>query len=308
MNLGIVVPGYGSQYIGMGKDLYDNSRLAQEYFEEASNCLNLNFVKLCFASSEHELSKLENAYPTIFLLSACGLGLVKELGVTPTLVAGYGMVGFYTALYAAGTLNFVDTLYLLKKLALFYTDILHGKYSNLTIKPLSYRLFSIKCKDLIDQNLLYITSREPNNKLIVTGTLEILEEVRERLSEYDLSLHITQAEGGFYSPLAVEVAQQFGIYREKVDFKEPLTPIVRNDNGQALTNSETLKRLSKDLLIKECRWDKVINTVTDSCSHLIIPSGSHAITTMLTELYPNIPVYTVESMSSINNIKRFLSQ
>ena len=69
MKMGILFPGYGSQFVGMGKELYDASRIMQENFEEASICLNNNFVKLCFASSDAELSKIEHAYPALFLTS-----------------------------------------------------------------------------------------------------------------------------------------------------------------------------------------------------------------------------------------------
>ena len=70
MKVGMLFPGYGSQFVGMGKELYDDSRIIQEYFEEAANCLNINFVKLCFAASDAELARMENAYPALFLLSS----------------------------------------------------------------------------------------------------------------------------------------------------------------------------------------------------------------------------------------------
>jgi [acyl-carrier-protein] S-malonyltransferase len=69
MKVAMLFPGYSSQFVGMGKELYDEYRVVQEFFEEASNCLNLNFVKLCFASSDAELSKVHKAYPAMFLVS-----------------------------------------------------------------------------------------------------------------------------------------------------------------------------------------------------------------------------------------------
>ena len=68
MKVALVFPGYGSQFVGMAKELYDESRLIQEYFEDASNCLNINFVKVCFASSENELGRLDTAFVSIFLV------------------------------------------------------------------------------------------------------------------------------------------------------------------------------------------------------------------------------------------------
>src|SRR5438045_2310441 len=141
MKIGILFPGYGSQFVGMGKELYDESRIMQEYFEEAANCLNVNFVKLCFASSDAELAKMENAYPATFLVSCAIYALLKEEGillhhggvnpellrregqVTADIVAGYNL-GEYAALHAAGGISFPDGLYLLNKYAHFYEQAL----------------------------------------------------------------------------------------------------------------------------------------------------------------------------------------
>ena len=111
MNIALLFPGYGSQYVGMAKDLYDESRTIQEYFEEAGNCLPINFVKLCFASSDTELSRMEHAYSATFLVSCAIHALLKEEGIKADVVAGYNL-GEYTALYAATALVFLmDFIY-----------------------------------------------------------------------------------------------------------------------------------------------------------------------------------------------------
>src|SRR5436190_23732080 len=101
MKIGFIFPGYGNQFVGMGKELYDEFRIVQEYFEEAYNCLNINFVKLCFASSEQELATISNSHISIFLVGASLFALLKEQGIKCDLIAGYG-IGSYTALFSAG--------------------------------------------------------------------------------------------------------------------------------------------------------------------------------------------------------------
>jgi len=119
-------PGYGAQYVGMGKDFYDHYRCVQELFEEASNCLNINFVKLCFASSEKELSKPANAYLALFVLHAALYSVLLEHGVEPSLITGWG-VGCVSMYHAAGVINFPDGLYVLGKYLAFLQELVCDK-------------------------------------------------------------------------------------------------------------------------------------------------------------------------------------
>src|SRR3990167_1799204 len=125
MKIALVFPGYASQYVGMGKELYDEYRIVQEYFEEASNCANVNFVKLCFASSDAELGKLANAYMSLFLVGGSVFALLKEYDIIPDIVAGYNN-GEVTALFTCGCFSFPDGLYLLNKFSSFYQEALEA--------------------------------------------------------------------------------------------------------------------------------------------------------------------------------------
>ena len=118
MKVGMLFPGFGSQFVGMGKEIYDNSRIVQEYFEEASNCANINFVKLCFASSDAELALISNAYLALFLTTVSTAAAVKEIGFEMDIVAGYG-VGEIAAICATKGLSFPDGIYLLTKISQF---------------------------------------------------------------------------------------------------------------------------------------------------------------------------------------------
>ena len=127
--VGVVFPGYGEQFIGMGKDLYDHSRIVQEYFEQAAGSVDINFVKLCFASSDVELCKMANAYTSLFLMGACVQAILKESGIEPDIVAGYNN-GESAALFSAGCFSLPDGLYLLNKFSSFYQEFIDNQIIN----------------------------------------------------------------------------------------------------------------------------------------------------------------------------------
>ena len=103
MKIASVCPGYTSQFIGMGKELYDEHRVVEEYFEEASACLPINFVKLIFAASEIRIAgDGQRVSVAIFLVTSAIIVVLKEQGIKPTLVAGYnnGNMRHYVPLIA----------------------------------------------------------------------------------------------------------------------------------------------------------------------------------------------------------------
>ena len=132
MKIACLFPGYGSQFVGMAKELYDEYRIVQEYFEQANYCLpDLNFIKLCFASSDIDISQMQHAYTANFLVGSSLYGLLREQGFKPDVVLGCNQ-GEYAALYAAKSFSFPDGLYLLSKYASFYMQALESMKVSLT--------------------------------------------------------------------------------------------------------------------------------------------------------------------------------
>ena len=168
----------------MAKELYDNSRIIQEHFEEASHCLELNFVKLCFASSDIELCKLNNAYPALFLIGTAVAEFLGNFGVEVDCLAGYG-IGEYSAASFAGGLSFADGLYLLKKLANFYLDIRQGlDVKSVIIDGLSSRKLKQICtENSSSDGSAQIAIYENVKEHLVSGHSEVVDAVIQQAED-----------------------------------------------------------------------------------------------------------------------------
>lgn len=195
MKIIMLFPGYGSQYIGMGKEFYDQSRIMQEYFEEAAICLPINFTKLIFSSSDNDLKILSNAYPAQFLVSICLFKILEQEGIIPTHVAGMD-IGAYAALFAARGISFPDALYLLSKLALSQTTSEAAEQSLATPSFAMY-LQKVDFKDLaiplIDSTKnQMITTANQAHQLIVDGEAmpSSLNHIIDTLAEADLIIQV----------------------------------------------------------------------------------------------------------------------
>jgi [acyl-carrier-protein] S-malonyltransferase len=303
MKVGMLFPGYPSQFVGMGKDLYDNSRTIQEYFEEASNCLGMNFVKLCFASSDAELAKVSYAYPALFLSGASIAHMIQESCPTMTIsgVAGYG-VGEYSALYTANGITLPDGLYLLNKFTQFYSEM-HEEMSIKTviIRGLADRLV----KQLCEEHAVEIVSFETDRHLI-TGQFEALESFIEaakkagsgRVKEIDAipGVHTEALEG---------LVDQLTIYLTKVDFYDPEIPFISNTDGKVVPHAKKAQESLMQLLVKPLLWKNVLKQFADY-DMLLVPGPSKALVAELSSIYPSKIIMGIESMADLEMLQELV--
>lgn len=304
--IGVVFSGFGSQFVGMGKDVYDDSRQVQEYFEEAYNCLGLNFVKLCFASSDEEISKVSNAYLAIFLTDIALYTLLLELGVQPDLIAGYG-IGRYAALYVAGGFSFPDGLYLLNKYSNFYQDFLDHKHhlKMLAVAGLSLRKMRALCQEIAgEQGGLFIAAVHSDQSQLVVGKEKLINKLELALG--NLSDHIVLKEQplgwGLNSELAQEFVTNFKVYLAKVDFKNLTIPVLSNLDGKVISTSKAVKKELVDPELNSVMWQKVVQGLA-SCDIIIEVGPGHLLANEIQKTYPDKIVLMLNKKDDIIKIK-----
>lgn len=291
MKIGMLFPDYGSQYVGMGKELYDLSRVMQEYFEEASTCLDKNFVKLCFASSEHELALMENAYPAIFLLGGSIGALLKEKGVQCQAVAGYG-IGQLTALHVAGSLTLPDGLYFLSKYAQFYQHELE-QIDGTIICISGIPVDKVK-KWCAEFHHIAIAAYHSLTECVVSGLNPEIVGIKDLALKMDARVTEVPVQSGMHSKLMAPVEQQMRVYLEKIDFHDFNCPLISGVDGTALTNGSTAREHTMKQLVTPIYWDKVMQAVADW--QLVVQCGPGSSLKNLVENY-----YPEKKFIAINN-------
>jgi [acyl-carrier-protein] S-malonyltransferase len=305
MKIALLFPGYGSQFVGMGKDLYDEYRVVQEYFEEASNCLDVNFVKLCFASSDAELGKMVNAYTALFLVGASVYAVLKESGIEPHVVAGYNN-GESTALFAASCFSLPDGLYLLNKFCLFYEEFIKEMNIDvIQIKNVSTKQLENACERVSGADgKAFIAVYNSSTDHIVAGNASQIIEIRDSI-EVPGSVEYLGNEFGLHSVLANQLVDQFKIYLEKVDFKNLHIPLISNIDGAIVTNGDDIKERFIRHINSPLMFNNVLHSLAD-CDFIILANSDKNLLKMVKDIYPEKKIVSIAKKSDIDTLKEII--
>lgn len=307
MRIGMLFPDYGSQFVGMGKELYDHSRLIQEYFEEAFNCLNINFVKLCFASSDSELAKIENAYVAIFLISVSTAALLKQENIHPVEVAGYG-IGELSAVCVAGGLSFPDGLYFLHKYAQFYQELLSNlSVSLISVAGLSRETIESLCVTLrINHAEIRIAMYDSPTHMVISGFPESITHCKELVMRCGGKINELSVEKGLHSPLMDSVVDQLVKYLEKIDFTPTTVPFISSQEPAPLIDHDQIK----NSIVQQLKSSIVWTNVVAHCSQwdLIIEIGpGTTLSKIISQTYPEKLLYSINKLSDIEDLRTAIS-
>jgi [acyl-carrier-protein] S-malonyltransferase len=312
MKIGMIFPGQGSQALGMGKDIYDRERIVQEYFELASSCVEQNFVRLCFASSERELRETVNAQTSIFLISASFFALLKEkYGIVPDVVAGHSS-GEYAAIFAAGGMTFPDALYLLKKRSLFMeeaTKTFPG--SMIAVLGLSFDTLTQICQRYDDpqgeSRVVEIVNYNAPEQLVVSGTVPELEAVTRDVRVAGGKAIPLNVAGAFHSRLMREAEEQFALYMVKVDFKDLQIPLVNNIDAKQVTTNQEIKDSLVHQMSSHVLWWPAMDQFK-SCDVIIEVGPGNKFARSLKREWPDKQVFALNTPADLEQILAFFGK
>lgn len=309
MKLGMIFPGQGSQFVGMAKSFYDNERLIQEFFEEASNCLNQNFVKLCFASSEKELTDTINAQTSIFLVSTAVASLLKERDIIPDVIAGHGC-GQYSAMFIAGGFNFPDGLYLLKKRCQFLDEATAdqdgGMLAVTNFPELYLREIIVKYDRPQSDNAIaeIVVFNTPNN-FVVSGTMNELNAVKAEIENQGGKASFLKVSGAFNSRLMHEVQKKFALYLEKVDFQDLSIDLVENSQAKIIKSANEVKTSLIDQIISPILWWESMKYFVD-CDVIVEVAPGIKLSKMLNKEWPSKNIISINEPSDIEQLESLI--
>jgi len=259
-----VFPGQGAQFVGMGKDLYDNSSLAKELFEKANNILGFKITDIMFTGTPEELKQTKVTQPAIFLHSVI---LAKVLGddFKPEMVAGHSL-GELSALVANNTLTFEDALTIVSKRAQAMQKACEAQASTMAaILSLEDDVVEQVCADIDD--VVVAANYNCPGQLVISGTVPAIDKACEILLEKGARRALKLPVGGaFHSPLMEPAREELAKAIESTTFSIPSCPIYQNVVAKAVTNPDEIKDNLIAQLTAPVRWTQTMQQmIADGC-------------------------------------------
>ena len=260
-----VFPGQGAQFVGMGKDLYDNNEKAKELFEKANEILGYRITDIMFEGTDDELKQTKVTQPAVFLHSVIkAISLGDEF--KPSMVAGHSL-GEFSALVAAGALNFEDGLRLVYARAMAMQKACEAAPSTMAaIVGLSDdKIEEICAEGNKEGNVVVPANYNCPGQWVISGNVEAINEACEKLKAAGAKRALPLKVGGaFHSPLMQPAKDELQAAIEQTEFSVPQCPVYQNVDGKPHTDPADIKQNLIAQLTSSVRWTSCVqNMIAD---------------------------------------------
>ena len=257
-----VFPGQGAQFVGMGKDLYDNNPLAKELFEKANDILGFRITDIMFSGTDEELKQTKVTQPAVFLHSVISALCMGE-DVAPDMVAGHSL-GEFSALVAAGALNFEDGLKLVYARAMAMQKACEAAPSTMAaIVGLDDATIENVCTEINTENNVVVPANyNCPGQLVISGNVEADKAACEKLKAAGAKRALLLPVGGaFHSPLMQPAKDELQAAIEATTFNTPKCAVYQNVDAQAHTDAEEIKANLIAQLTASVRWTQEVQNM-----------------------------------------------
>lgn len=260
-----VFPGQGSQFSGMGKDLYEEYSVAHDMFEQANQILGFRITDIMFAGTDEELRQTKVTQPAVFLHSVISAKLRKT--DEPDMVAGHSL-GEYSALVACGALRFEDALILVSKRAMAMQRACEMQPGTMAaVLALPDEKVEEVCKQIADDIVVAANYNCPG-QLVISGTISAIDKACVHMKDAGAKRAIKLPVGGaFHSPLMQPAAEELREAILATEFSKPQCPIYQNVNALPQTDPEVIKQNLVAQLTSPVRWTQTVqNMIADGAT------------------------------------------
>ena len=305
MKVAYVFPGQGSQWVGMGRDLYDSFDSAKAVFDQADEALGFSLSRLCFDGPEDELQQTINAQPAIVTVSFACLKAVSDVSgsnglPSPAFVAGHSL-GEYTALAAAKVLDFADTVYLTRERGRLMDEAGLSQPGGMVA---IIGLDEASLAEVCTKTNTRIANINCPGQLVISGAKENLSQAADLAKSRGAYRTIPLAvSGAFHTPLMQSAVDGMAEILTTLSFDNPAVPIIANTTAQPLATAELVKEELLGQLCHCVRWQPSIEyMVNDDVSTFIEIGPGRVLTGLIKRINKSVKLINIGDAEAIRKI------
>ena len=291
-----VFPGQGAQFVGMGKDLYENNPLAKELFEKANDILGYRITDIMFDGTDEELKQTKVTQPAVFLHSVISALCMGE-DFKPAMTAGHSL-GEFSALVAAKALSFEDGLRLVYARAMAMQKACEAAPSTMAaIIGLDDEKTEEICKSISKEGSVVVPANyNCPGQLVISGNIEAINEACAQIKAAGAKRALPLKVGGaFHSPLMQPAKDELQKAIENTEFHEPVCPVYQNVDGKPHTDAAEIKTNLIAQLTSPVRWTQCVqNMIADGADDFTECGPGKALQGMIGRIDKNVAAHGIQ--------------
>ncbi|WP_035378182.1 ACP S-malonyltransferase [Fervidicella metallireducens] len=300
-----IFSGQGSQYPGMGREIYENFKCARHIFDKANEILDIDVKSLCFQGPESELSKTENTQPCMVTTSTAIVEVLREYNIKADYTAGLSL-GEYSALIYAGSFSFEDGVKLVHKRGKIMQDAVpEGRGAMSAVMGLDRKTVEEICRSLSNEGIVEIANFNCPGQIVISGERNAVEKANIELKSAGASKTVVlNVSGPFHSSLLNEASIELEKELIKIDINSPNIKVISNYDNEYYSGKVTdiVYKLKKQIS-SSVRWEDNMRKMIDDGVELFIEIGpGKTLTSFMRKIDKSIKVLNVEDMKSLDKL------
>lgn len=306
--IALIFPGQGAQFVGMGKDLYENYNKAGEVFDMADKILDKSITKLCFTGPEEDLKQTVNTQPCIVTMSIAALEALKsQIDIDYICTAGHSL-GEYCAMYAAGVMDLETTLKSIQKRADYMSMVKGGSMAAVLNAPEGSIEKAIN--EACAEGYVDVANYNSPVQVVITGEEQAVAKASELLSQAGARRVVPLAvSGAFHSKLMQNASNEFKTYVEQINISNATVPVYTNVDANATILASEFKNKMPKQICSSVYWTQTIEKMIKDGVEIFIEIGPGKVLAGLNKkIAPEAKVYNIYDKESLENTISLLKE
>lgn len=307
MKIAFLFPGQGSQYIGMGKDIYDNYDEVRALYDEAFKVTGRDIASITFNSDEYTLTQTQNTQLAILIMSLGILKVLEKNDINADVVAGLSL-GEYTSLIYSGAINSKDGIQLVQKRGEYMQNLLpDGEWSMAAFLGVDEEIVNEVCRKVTDGFVVPV-NYNCSGQIVVSGEKKAVLESIEIAKEFGVRRAMElNTSGPFHTIKLQEAADALKNELDKIEINKFEKYVVKNIDGELYGNEDVKSVLYKHM-ISPVRFDKCINKMLEMGVDTFVEIGpGKTLTNFVKKINKDVQVININDLESLNKAIEILS-